>query len=139
MNEQQIQEQLTKEYNDFLIQPFEGIPEWMIEKFPIALMSIPQSAVQYHAERIQLILSKKREEITIFECGLLVNCLLAAKPEVFGWPIEEFLLRRLELEGIRAEFTELTKKEETRLKKKQAALAGMGGQMKNNNGLSKVK
>jgi len=140
MNPQELQQKLTDEYNEFMRQKFpHELPEWVLQKFPEALMSIPQSTVPYHAERIQHILSQTVENLSIFDIGIVVNVLLAVKPEIFGWSIEEFLMKRTELEQARAYFTTLTSNEEKRLQKKKVALENMGGQINNNNNNGMVK
>lgn len=134
MEPKAIQDLLTKEYNEFMRQPFPGaIPEWILTPLPKAIMSMPQSAVPYHAERILHILSKKYNELSTFELGVVINVLLAVRPEVFECEIVEFLQRRIELEAVRDAYTKITKEEENRLQRKKVALENAGGQMKNNN------
>lgn len=132
MTQQEISTQLFNDYNAFISQKFEGkMPEWCLEKFPMAIMKMPQQVVPYHAQRIQQILTKTTETLSIFEAGLVTKVILAVKPEGFGWELEEFLLKRTEVELIHNQINALTSIEEARLKRKEIALTNMGGQRNN--------
>lgn len=134
MTAQQIQKKIEEKFDTFLRQVFPSpLPVWFLAPLPKAIMTLPQSAVPYHAKRILQILSKKPEELSIFEVGVSINILLAVRPEIFEVSIEEFLLRRIDLEGVRAVYTELTDKEKARLQKEKTALENMKGQRQPNN------
>jgi hypothetical protein len=137
----QVEKQIHEERKQFMSQKFHGtIPDWLFEKLSDCIMSIPQPAVPYRADILLEIVIRNGKDATIFEAGLLCNIFLATKPKIFGWPLEIFLQKRIEMERVRAEYMLITTQEDKRLEKKKNAMLNMGGQANNykSNGLAKA-
>lgn len=122
MDQRAIERVIQAEMNEFQMKPYPGIlPVWFLEKFPAAIMEMPQIDVPYRGETVQSILNKNTETLTFFEVGLICNVLLSISPKYLDSKIEKYLLKKRVLEDIRTQWNELNNKETERLKRKAAS------------------
>lgn len=124
MQASDIQIQIQKEMQSFLDKTFPGIlPEWFLDGFEKCVMEMPQIDVPYRGDTIQDILSKKVNELSQFEVGLVTNILLAVPPKLLSSNINKYLVKKIALEGIRTNWNKMNDVETERLRKKASSFA----------------
>lgn len=124
MTREEIQSQIEGEMNKFNMKIFPGtLPKWFLDGFEKIIMDMPQTDVPYRGETIKSILSKQIDHLNIFEVGIVANILLTVAPKYLSTTIEKFLLKKIVLEQIVAEYNGLTNRETERLKRKTISMA----------------
>jgi hypothetical protein len=124
MNREAIEAAIQAEMNTFNMQKFPGtLPRWLLDNFEKIIMEMPQIDVPYRGETIKSIIHKEIDELNIFETGLVVNILLNVAPKYLAPNVEKFIVKKVVLEQIVAEYNSITKKEMDRLQRKTMSFA----------------
>lgn len=124
MNREEIEATIQAEMNTFNMQKFPGIlPKWLLDNFQKIILEMPQIEVPYRGETIKSIIHKEVNDLNIFETGLIVNILLNVAPKYLAVNVDKFLVKKVILEQIVAEYNSITKKEMDRLQRKTMSFA----------------
>lgn len=135
LSRQEIEATINAEKERFNLQKFPGIlPKWFLDNFSKIIMETSQTDVPYRGEIIKGILHKQVDDLNIFEVGFIVNILLTVPPKYLATNIEKFLLKKIVLEQIVAEYNSITEKETDRLQRKTMSFAAA----QNKNGGSRI-
>ena len=128
-----IDEQIAKEYNEFYLALYDGeiaVPSDILVRFAKALMAVPPSAHQIHANRMRALIDKPVNELTWVEVGAVTNVIQAVPFRDVYDSLDEAIEKTQGLEVLRVAYNSTVSALDKKMEKKKRALMEMGGLMK---------
>lgn len=128
-SESQIAEQIQRDAQTFMEKPYDGlfIPEGLIDKFKVAIMTIPPQAHNYNLKKLKEVAAKKEYDLNFLEVGMIVNLIFQIPFERLYITVEEGLDYTIQLEELRNEYNQKVNEENKKLEKKRTRLLELSG------------
>lgn len=126
--EVEINKQLEGDYNRFYAAVFDGeLPSDLIERFKKALMALAPAATKYNTEVIKKIISKRVNELSVMDVGVVINAVFSVPFGKVYENIESALDKNIELELIREKYNKAVDEIKIKLSKKKVTLMNIAG------------
>lgn len=126
---EQVNEQLMNEdiipYQNSVYDGF--LPESFIEQFRIAMMFIPITSHQYSMKEVKIMANRRPDEVTIKECGMMINVIYAVPFISMYGSLEEGIEKTMGFDKIREEYNKNTAAFERKINAKRNRLLQLGG------------
>lgn len=124
IEDQIIREDITPYHNSI----FDGfLPESFIQQFRVAMMFLPVTAHNYSMKEVKRMISKRPDEVTNKEVGLMINAVYAIPWASMYSSIEEGIERTMEFDKIREDYNKNTSAFERKINAKRQRLLSLSG------------
>lgn len=125
----QIETQLmTQDIIPYHNSVFDGfVPDSFVEQFKIAMMVIPVTAHQYPMKDVKRMISRRPNEVTNKELGMMINAIYSVPFGSMYQTIEEGIERTMEFDKIKEEYNKNSAAFERKINAKRQRLLSLSG------------
>lgn len=127
-SEREIDQQINNDLNRFYSSVFDGeLPDDLLDRFKKSLMALAPASTKYNSEAVKKIISKRVNELSFMDVGLIINAVFAVPFEKVYNSIEEAIDKNMELELIREKYNKSVDDMQQSLTKKKNTLMKLSG------------